>query len=631
MTKKNRSGPLHTAGDEKSSRPDPGFLRMMLALLTQRERRQVYWLSVAVLVMAIMEVLGIASIMPFMAVVSDPATLTGDGIPGRAYRALGFGSPEQFLVALGFVVLLTLVISNAFTALTTWLLVRFTWLRNHTLSLRLLQKYLYQPYVFFLNRNTADLSKNILTEVASVVTGILLPGMQVVAKGVVAIFIIGFLMFVDPVLAVAVAVVLGSAYGLLYLMVQKRITVLGVERLRANEGRFRAASEALGGIKELKLTGREDAFLAQYSAPSFKFAVQQAQKEVVANLPRYGLEAIAFGGIVVITLYQLRVQDDMSKVVPVISLYAFAAYRLMPALQQVFAGITSIRFNLPALAVLYRDLGGAPVAAASPSRLEPLPCLRSIELAQASFSYPNASQPAVRELNLTIAARTTVGFVGATGSGKTTTVDLILGLLWPTSGSVLVDGVALDSANVRSWQRSLGYVPQHIYLTDDSIARNIAFGIDPAAVDRSAVERAGRLADLHDFVVNELPQGYDTHVGERGVRLSGGQRQRIGIARALYHDPSVVAMDEATSALDGVTEDAVMRAIANMAHTKTIILVAHRLTTVRNCDVIFLFDGGTPVATGTYDELLRSNARFRAMAGVGSAPKTATDFTGTGV
>ncbi len=253
-------------------------------------------------------------------------------------------------------------------------------------------------------------------------------------------------------------------------------------------------------------------------------------------------------------------------------------------------------------------------AARAPKQGRPSRCSRDLELRHIDYSYATAERTALKDVNLKIPARSTIGIVGGTGAGKTTLIDLILGLLSPQEGEILVDGAPITSANLRAWQRSLGYVPQSIYLTDESVAQNIAFGVPREKIDRAAVERAARIAALHDFVLEELPKGYDTIVGERGVRLSGGQRQRIGIARALYTDPSLLIMDEATSALDNITERAVMEAVDNIRHDRTIILIAHRLSTVRGCDTIFLLERGGVAASGTYDELVKGSETFRKMA-----------------
>jgi ABC-type multidrug transport system fused ATPase/permease subunit len=312
----------------------------------------------------------------------------------------------------------------------------------------------------------------------------------------------------------------------------------------------------------------------------------------------------------------MRTSAGLQGALPVIALYAFAGYRLMPALQQLYVHITQLRFAGPALDNLHQDLLGlAPPATQDPDlATAPLELRRAITLANITYAYPNAQRPAVQDLSLAIPAFSTIGLVGTTGSGKTTTVDIILGLLQPRSGQVAIDGTPITPENRRAWQRSLGYVPQQIYLADDTVAANIAYGMPPDRIDQQALEHAARVANLHDFVTQEMPKGYATLVGERGVRLSGGQRQRIGIARALYHQPQVLILDEATSALDNLTEQAVMDAVHALGHKITIILIAHRLTTVRECDRIYLLDKGRLTGQGTYEELLAASDHFRVMA-----------------
>jgi ATP-binding cassette, subfamily B, bacterial PglK len=331
-------------------------------------------------------------------------------------------------------------------------------------------------------------------------------------------------------------------------------------------------------------------------------------------VPRFALEAIAFGGMLLLILYLMARSGSFAGALPIIALYAFAGYRLMPALQQIYDAFTQLRFAGPALDALHQDLSSLQAADAQHGPLSPLLLTQAIELNQVSYRYPNAPHPALKGIDLTIPAHSTVGFVGATGSGKTTMVDVILGLLEPQEGHLSVDGLPITAAKRRQWQRAIGYVPQHIYLADDSVAANIAFGVNPKDIDPQAVERAAKIANLHEFVVNDLPQSYATTVGERGVRLSGGQRQRIGIARALYHNPQVLILDEATSALDNLTEQAVMEAVNNLGHDITIILIAHRLSTVRQCDQIYLLERGEVKAGGTYEELAASNQQFKAMA-----------------
>jgi ABC-type multidrug transport system fused ATPase/permease subunit len=341
---------------------------------------------------------------------------------------------------------------------------------------------------------------------------------------------------------------------------------------------------------------------------------------IVSSLPRYALEVIAFGGILLIVLYFLGAEQRSTQMVPLLAVYAFSGYRLLPALQGVFSGITTVRLNMAALDVLHRDLTGdrnevdPELVLAGTEGLQPLPFNKELELRKVSFNYHGVEDHVLKGICLKITPNTTIGLVGPTGSGKTTTVDIILGLLAPTSGQLLADGMEISGDNLARWQRNLGYVPQNIFLCDDTITRNIAFGVPDSEIDMTAVVRAARIANLADFVENELPKGYETEIGERGVRLSGGQRQRIGIARALYRDPAVLIMDEATSALDGVTEEAVMDAIRNLSRKKTIIMIAHRLTTVQDCDMIYLMEHGKIIDQNTYVELQKSSEWFKAAA-----------------
>jgi ABC-type multidrug transport system fused ATPase/permease subunit len=364
----------------------------------------------------------------------------------------------------------------------------------------------------------------------------------------------------------------------------------------------------------VKVGGLEQAYMQRFAAPASIYARTEATSRVIQQLPRYALEATAFGGMLLVMLYLLAKSGSFAAALPVIALYVFAGYRLMPALQQIYGAFTQLRYVGPSLDALHKDLASLQDGNAQRGPITPLSLTQSICLKAVTFRYPNAQHPTLKNIDLIIPAHSTVGFVGATGSGKTTTVDVILGLLEPQEGALNIDGQPITAANCRQWQRAIGYVPQHIYLADDSVAANIAFGVKTEDINQKAVERVAKIANLHEFVVNDLPQGYSTTVGERGVRLSGGQRQRIGIARALYHNPEVLILDEATSALDNLTEQAVMEAVNNLGHGITIILIAHRLSTVRQCDQIYLLERGEVKASGTYEELTASNQQFAAMA-----------------
>jgi ABC-type multidrug transport system fused ATPase/permease subunit len=597
-------------------------IRRLLALLDRRDRAKLAILAVVLVLVAVAEMAGIASIMPFMAVVSNPEVIRSNRWLSAAHEALGFGSDQSFLLFLGLLMLALLVMSNIVKAAGTFLALRYHNRLNYVLSRRLLARYIARPYQFFLKRNTAELGSNVITEVNRVVTGVLTPATTIISSSLVCLAIIALLVVVDPLVALAIASVLSLAYGAILVTARRKLGEVGKEQVRANQERYRVAGEAMSGIKDLKVLGREATLLRRFSVHANRHARNNVTAGLIAQLPRYALETIAFGGILLVVMYLVSRGERATNIAPLLALYAFAGYRLMPALQQLFASITTLRFNAPALDVLYDDLGGERGGDRDSTELlegslhvPALPFVRELRLGRVSFHYQDTAASALRELDMVITPLTSVGIVGPTGCGKTTTVDVILGLLSPTEGQFLVDGVEITQQNLARWQKNLGYVPQHIYIADDTIARNIAFGVPDDEIEMESVRRAARIANIADFIESELPDRYETSVGERGLRLSGGQRQRIGIARALYRDPSVLVMDEATSALDGITEEAVMEALHSLSRKKTVIVIAHRLSTVRECDVIYLLERGTVVAAGAHRDLMRESAWFRAAAG----------------
>ncbi len=590
-------------------------IKKILSLLTPHERKKAFLLMVMVLIMALLDTIGVASILPFMSVISNPSLIETNFILNTMFQAssiFGIKNNQEFLFALGFGVFITLVVSISFKALTTYAQVRFIEMRNYNISKRLIGGYLHQPYNWFLNRHSADLGKTILSEVNQVVRTSIKALIDLMAKSMVAILLIVLLIIANPKLALIVGFSIIGAYGLFFYFIRNYLNQIGVIRLKNNELRFLAISEAFGAAKEVKVGGLEQTYIKRYSYPAKIFALKNSAASVITTLPRFFLEIIAFGGIILMILYIMKQTGNFSDALPIISLYVFAGYRLMPAIQQIYTSFTSLAVGGPSLDKLYEDI----------KDLKPLnvnlnqgilPFNKKITLKNIYYSYPNASRTALKNISLNIPAKSSVGLVGATGSGKTTTVDIILGLLEAQKGTLEVDGKIITKQNSRSWQRSIGYVPQHIYLSDDTVASNIAFGIDRKDINQKAVEKASKIANLHEFITDELPNQYETTIGERGVRLSGGQRQRIGIARALYHNPQVLILDEATSALDNQTEKAIMDAVNNLSEVKdiTIIIIAHRLSTVKKCDQIFLLEKGLLKNQGTFEELIKVNENFR--------------------
>jgi ABC-type multidrug transport system fused ATPase/permease subunit len=407
----------------------------------------------------------------------------------------------------------------------------------------------------------------------------------------------------------------------LYLVLRRIIFRAGRDRLLASDRKYRIVGEATGGFKQVKLMGLEDGYTRQFNGPALDHARLAARNQILSELPRFALEALTFGiMLTLILVLLLRSSGNLVEIIPTLGIFAFAVIRMLPAIQQIYHSLVSVRSGEDLLNHILAEYQTTfPMSVlddvdTARAREAVLPLNKSLTLTDIGFSYEQANRQALSKLNMTINARTTIGIVGGTGAGKTTLIDLILGLLPTQQGRISVDGIDITDANRRAWQNTIGYVPQEIYLIDDNIARNIAFGVPPDQIDMDQIEKAARIAALHDFVMEELPHGYDTMVGERGVRLSGGQRQRIGIARALYTNPSLLIMDEATSALDNITERVVMEAVHNIRSDKTIILIAHRLSTVRECDQIFLMEHGKIVSAGTYDEMVSENATFRQMA-----------------
>ncbi len=591
----------------------------LISLFTPKERRRLIPLTAAVLLMSLLEVAGIGSFGPFMAVVADPSVIERQPLLTALYTAGGFTSARNFMIALGAGVVVVVIIATAFKMVTLYAIYRFVGNRRYHIGHRLFRQYIYQPYSYYLDHNTSELSKNLLSEVDHVVNGVLRPSMEFFARGSIALAIMIFLFVTSPTVALAAAVVFGCTYAGSYSLVRPRLTYYGQEVREANRLRFKAAGEAFGAIKDVKVLGNESSFLRLYGKGARRFAVTQAAQQILFMLPPQGMHSMAVAFAVGVVVVMLALEGSLVEVLPLIAVFAFAVQRLMPNIQVLFQSMAQIRFNAHMVDALHKDMTEMPPPPAGLEQdlaLNPVkehPFKQELTLRDLSFSYPSSREPVLKDINLTIRKNTTVGFVGTTGCGKTTLVDVIMGLLEPTEGAVSVDGEVPPG---RPWQRNFGYVPQQIYVSDDTVAANIAFGIPEEQRNDAAIERAASVANLHEFVTGELPDGYNTLVGERGIRLSGGQRQRIGIARALYHDPDILVMDEATSALDSVTEEAVMDAIQALMHSKTIILIAHRITTVQECDRIFLMERGRVIAEGRYDELVRENPRFRAMAKV---------------
>lgn len=605
-------------------------IRQMLALFSPAERLRLVGVLVAMLGMGILQMAGVGVILPFVSLLSSPGEIHDNAVLEWLYTGMSFSTPNGFLIFIGGVLLAILVFSNAVTALTIWLMTSFAWGVQKRISTRLLEGYLHQPYETFLNRNSADTGKNILIESQQFANGVLMPALKSLAFGITAAMIVGFLFWLQPLLALAVTLIFGCAYLLVYLTIRRVLLRIGRERMTANTQRFQAVGEAFGSVKEVKVMGREAHFLQRYEPAASLFANAMATSQVLGQVPRYAIEGLAFGIVMAAMLWVLASGQCLQSALPLASAFVVAGYRLLPALQNIYQGFAQWRFNQSVVDTLQRDLAAyvPPLSVRESNGYSETTIVRhsaskvtakldfghAIELQGVTYRYPMASAPSLDDISLTISRNSFVALTGATGAGKTTLADIILGLLDPGTGAICIDGVPLNADNRGQWQANLGYVPQEIYLTDSTIASNIAYGLAAEDVDHGAVERAARIANIHDFIVEKLPEGYETVVGERGVRLSGGQRQRVGIARALYHDPSVIVLDEATSALDNDTERRIVNELDAMRGGRTLIVIAHRLSTVQKCHEVFMLHDGKIAARGSYDELIHESAEFGELA-----------------
>jgi HlyD family secretion protein len=596
------------------------FFLAIWRILTPRQRRAVLAAQAISLFMAFSTVTGIAAIAPFFAVLGDPGLIDHNRVLHGLYLQGGFAERRGFVVALGLAfigVVLTANLVNVFGFMTMNRLA--LWIGNE-LQTTLFAEYLGRPYLFHARAHSATLFNNIIYETARFTNGILQNAFTLITNIVTAVFIVLSILILNPTVSIAMLGCLAGGYTLIYLAVRDRLLRFGQAQSQSATEQARIVSESFGAIREVTLLRLGDFFRASFERASRAVATATAHSQTVGQSPKHIMECVAVAGLVGLALVLGNRQDTAGPWLGQLTFVAFAAYRLLPTLQQAFAALVKIRADRAGFALIEPDLRQAR-ATHSVTREEPAEqnaawqerprqeiCLREV-----SFRYSPDRPCALEGASLRIPARATVGFVGASGSGKTTLVDLIAALLTPAAGQVEVDGIALEDTNRAAWQSRIAYAPQNIFLLDASIAQNIAFGVPLRSIDMQRVEAAARLAQLDD-VVRKLPGGYDYKVGERGVALSGGQRQRVSIARALYRNASVLILDEATNALDGLTEHELMATLGRLRGRYTTVLIAHRLTTVRACDIIFELADGKIVGSGTYDELINRSEAFRRMA-----------------
>ena len=591
-------------------------IKEIFSLLSNDQRKRFYILQVLVIVMAFTELLGIASIAPFMALVGDMSLLEKDGIYSNLYQLSGIKDPLNFLFVTGIGVLIALTVSTVVSMFTTWRLSSYGSSVGVQLADRLYSHYMKQDWQFHASGSSAQLTKQVSTESTRISNGIIQPLMQMNAKVVLAIFIAVSILIYNPIVAIAGLLMFASGYLLMYKFVRKALVLNGKRLSSVATNRFRLMNEGFGGIKDVLLLNRNKDFIDRFSVEGNIQAKAQGLNQTIAQVPRFFIELLAFGAMISLVLILIKTHHgDLGAVLPILAVYALACFKLLPALQQIYSSITQIKGNIAAFESVKKDLIDSQEDLSTIKTISPnkLSINKAINLKNIYFAYPSKSTYAVNDVSMSIPVNHVIGIVGSSGSGKSTLIDIILGLLTPQKGEIYVDNTLINDDNKRGWQDLLGFVPQSIFLSEGSIAENVAFGIPADEINYDQVMRAIDLAHLTELV-NESPEGIHTKVGERGVQLSGGQRQRIGIARALYNEADVLIFDEATSALDGITEKIIMDAIHEFTGKKTIIMIAHRLKTVQKCDTIYLMEKGKVIDQGTYVHLVENNSKFREMA-----------------
>jgi len=579
----------------------PEIARKILDLLIPSERRSAISLFGLMLIGMVLETIGVGVVLPLIALLMQGDLATNYPVFQPMLQTMGNPSQKNLIIGAMLVLMGLYLIKTLFLALLAWQQARFTFGVQAQLSQRLFSIYLRQAYMFHLQHNSSQLLQNIIGEVGLFTNKAIMPGLLLFTEVLVLFGVFSLLIYVEPLGAIMTGVVLGTAAWGFHYLTRGRISRWGKARQHHDYKRIQHLQQGLGGAKDVKLFGREDEFLKQYRSHNEQSAQVGQLQHTLTQLPRLWLELLAIGGLVILVISMLIQGRPIEAILPTLGLFAAAAFRLMPSVNRILGAFQSLRFGLPVIDVLHKEANLATQDLADDHQTI-IPFRDMLELNHITYTYPTAIEHAIKDISITIKRGESVGFIGTSGSGKSTMVDIMLGLLTPSKGEVQIDGQNIQ-LNLRNWQNQIGYVSQSIFLTDDTLRHNVAFGLSDDQIDDTAIQRAIKAAQLEEFVA-DLPHGLETIVGERGIRLSGGQRQRIGIARALYHDPAVLMLDEATSSLDTATESDVMQAVQALHGAKTIIIVAHRLSTVEHCDRLYRLKQGRVVEEGRAADIL---------------------------
>lgn len=585
------------------------FLNLPL-ILEEHDRRLFVLIFLLMLIGSLLEVVGLGSIIPLIITISNPEIIHSNAILVSIYNRGGFESDKNFILFLATGMFFLIMIKNLYLILNVYIqskILNGCFLR---MASRLFKSYLYKPYNFHLQKNTAQLLRNIEI-INAIIMGILFPFITALTESLIVSVILLLMVFAFPVITLSVSLFFIILIILFHILSRKRLDKYGLARNFHSGKLIQNINQGLGGIKETKILGRES-----YFESVFEFHFREVSRaahycQVISQLPRFIFETVSMLLVTLILFILIGGNHDLGGIFVIISCFGLATARILPSLTRISTSFATIKFYIPSFNEVFDDLIHIDNDISEKPVKDNIKLSDSIDLVNLRFRYDGAEYDAISGITLKISKNSTVAFVGQSGAGKTTIIDLILGLHKPTFGEILSDGIDIQS-NLSSWQRKIGYIPQEIFLIDDTIRRNVAFGLPDAEISDEKVWKAIELSQIDKFV-KELPCGLDTIVGERGVRISGGQRQRIGIARALYFNPEILVMDEATAALDQETEKLFMDSINSLSKNITIIIIAHRLSTVMNSDVIYFLKNGHLLSQGTFDELIKKCPEFASM------------------
>ena len=542
--------------------------------------------------MAFFEILVASSIFFFITLISNQEFIKNNLILSYFYNYFKIFNSNQFTLIFGLGVITTLFLSLLIKAITQYKLIHFALIREFSISKTLIEYYFNQPYSWFLNRHSADLSKLVLSEVGTIVNQAILSALIVISQGIIALSLIIFIIIIDPYLAINISLFFFFSYLCIFFVLKNTLSNIGSKRVKANHERFKILSESFNAIKDIKLKNFEKIFVKRFANCAKNYAEYQSLSQIIGQIPRYLIEALAFGGVITLIIFLVFNGNNLTNIAPVLSVYLFAGYRLIPSAQNIYNSITQINFTKSTLENLHKDWIKCRPALKLLKTEFIAPLKNSIELKNIYFHFKSDELPILKNINLKILAFSKIGIIGSTGSGKTTLIDIISGLIDPSSGTIKIDKNILNKYNKNFWQKELSYVTQKVTLFDESIAANIALGTNKENINFDLIKWAAKISELDEFVTTKLSKGYDTIIGDQGVKLSGGERQRIGLARALYNKPKVLILDEATNSLDNFTAHKIIKNINQIDYKLTLIIVSHQLDLLRYCDTVYKIDNG---------------------------------------